>query len=204
MISHGICLTYLMECPQGLSMLLQMARFHSFLWLSIIIVVFQLCLTLCDPMNCSTPGLPSLTISEFVQVHVHCISVAVQPSHPLMPSVSSALNLPQHQGLIQWVVCSHQMTRILELQLQHQSFQGIFRADWRREWQTTPYTCCENLMNCIKGWVLFHCKSVSHVLYPFICWWTFRLFPCFGYCYNIAVNVGVHIAPWINVFIFFM
>ena len=41
MISHGICLTYLTECPQGLSMLLQMARFHSFLWLSIIVVVFQ-------------------------------------------------------------------------------------------------------------------------------------------------------------------
>ena len=42
MIPHGICLTYLTECPHGLSMLLQMARFHSFLWLSIIVVVFQL------------------------------------------------------------------------------------------------------------------------------------------------------------------
>ena len=59
--------------------------------------VAQLCLTLCDPMNCSTPGFPSLTISEFAEVHVPC----VQPSHPLMPSASSALNPSQHQGRFQ-------------------------------------------------------------------------------------------------------
>ena len=63
----------------------------------------------------------------FAQVHVHCIGI--QPSHPLTPSSSSALNLSQHQGLFQWLSCSHQMTKILELQLQHESFQWIFRVD---------------------------------------------------------------------------
>ena len=89
--------------------------------------VAQSCLILCNPMDCSMPGLPvPHHFPEFAQVHVHCIGDAVQPSHPLMPS-SSALDLSQHQGLFQWVICSNQMTKILELQ--HQSFQWIFRAD---------------------------------------------------------------------------
>ena len=74
-------------------------------------------------MDCSPPGLPvPHHLPEFPQVHVHCIGDAVQPSHPLTPSSPAALNLSQHQGLFQWVCCSHQMTKILELQLQHQSF----------------------------------------------------------------------------------
>ena len=64
--------------------------------------VTQSCPTLCDPIDCSTPGLPvPYHLPEFAQVHVHCISDAVQPSHPLMPSSPSALNLSQHQGLFQ-------------------------------------------------------------------------------------------------------
>ena len=66
---------------------------------------------------------------EFAQVHVHCISDAVQPSHPLTPSCPSALNLSQHHGLFQWVICSCQVTKIPELQLQHQSFWWLFRVD---------------------------------------------------------------------------
>ena len=80
--------------------------------------------TPCDSMDCSTPGLP---LPEFAQVHVHYSGDAVQPSFPLTPSSPSALNLPQHQGLFQWIICSHQMIKILELQ--HQSFQWIFKAD---------------------------------------------------------------------------
>ena len=73
----------------------------------------QSCLTLCDPMDCSTTRPPcySPNLPEFAQVHVHCINDAVQPSHPLMPSSPPALSLSQHQGLFQWVVCSHQMTQ---------------------------------------------------------------------------------------------
>ena len=63
------------------------------------------------------------------QVHIYCISDAIQSSHPLMPSFPSALNPYQHQGLFQCVVYPHQMTKILELQLHHQSFQRIFRLD---------------------------------------------------------------------------
>ena len=62
--------------------------------------VAKSCPTLCDPMDCGTPGLPvPHHLLGFVQVHVHCISGAIQPSHSLMPS--SALRLSQHQGLFQ-------------------------------------------------------------------------------------------------------
>ena len=91
--------------------------------------VIQSCRALCDPTDCSRPGLSvPHHLPEFAQVHVHCIGDAVQPSHPLTPS-SSALNLSQHQGLFQWVVRLHQITKILELQLQHQSFQWVFTVD---------------------------------------------------------------------------
>ena len=61
---------------------------------------------------------------------VYCIRDAIQPSHPLMTISPSALNLSQHQGLFQWAGCWHQMTKILEFQLQHQSFQWAFRVDF--------------------------------------------------------------------------
>ena len=96
--------------------------------------VAQSCPTLWDPMDCSMPDFPVLHhLLEFAQVHVYCISDAIQPSHPLMPS-SSAPDLSQHQGLFQWVVCSSQMTKILELQLWHQFFQWIFRVDFPKDW----------------------------------------------------------------------
>ena len=91
--------------------------------------VAQSCLTLCDPMDCSKPGLSvPHHLPKFAQVHVHCISDAIQPSHPLRPSSLSASNLSQHQGLFQWVSCLHQMTKILELKLQHSSFQSKFHG----------------------------------------------------------------------------
>ena len=77
---------------------------------------------LCDPIDCSMSGLPVPH-----QVLVHCIGDAVQPYHPLKPSSPSAFSLYKHQGLFQWVGCSHQMTKILELQLQYQFFQWVFR-----------------------------------------------------------------------------
>ena len=79
-------------------------------------------------MDCSMPGVPvPHHLLRFAQFHVRCIGEDVQPSHPLMLSSPSALSLSQHQGLSQWVLHSHQMTKIMELQLQHQSFQWIFR-----------------------------------------------------------------------------
>ena len=83
-----------------------------------LLFIRQSCPTLCDPIDCSKPGLPvPHHLLEMAQVHVHCIGDAIQPSHPLTPSSPSALDLSQRQRLFQWVVCSHQMTKILELQL---------------------------------------------------------------------------------------
>ena len=64
--------------------------------------VAQLCLTLCDPMDCSMPGLPvHHQLPEFTQTHVHGVDDAIQPSHPLSSPSPSAFNLSQHQGLLQ-------------------------------------------------------------------------------------------------------
>ena len=92
--------------------------------------VAQSCPTLCDPMDCSTPGLPvHHQIPEFTQTHVHRVSDAIQPSHPLLSPSPPAFNLSQHQGLFKWVSSSHQVVKVLEFQLQHQSLQWIFRTD---------------------------------------------------------------------------
>ena len=97
--------------------------------------VAQSCPTFCDPMNCSMPGLPvHHQLPESTQTHVHRVSDAIQPSHPLSSLPPPALNLSQHQGLFQWVSSSHQVAKILEVQLQHQSFQWIFRTDFFQDW----------------------------------------------------------------------
>ena len=92
--------------------------------------VTQLCRTLWDPINHSTPGLPvHYHLPESTQTHVHRVEDAIQPSHPLPSPSPPALNLSQHQGLFQWVSSSHQLAKVLEFQLQHQSFQWTTRTD---------------------------------------------------------------------------
>ena len=82
------------------------------------------CLTLCDPMNCSMPGLPvHHKLPESTQTHVHRVGDAIQPSHPLSSPSPPAPNPSQHQGLFQWVNSSHEVAKVLEFHLQHQSFQ---------------------------------------------------------------------------------
>ena len=86
--------------------------------------VAQSCLTLCDPMNHSSPGLPvHHQLPEFTQTHVRQVGDAIQPSHPLSSPSPPAPNASQHQSLIQWVNSSHEVDKVLEFQLQHQSFQ---------------------------------------------------------------------------------
>ena len=99
--------------------------------------VIQSCLTLCDLRDCNTPGLPvNHQLLEFTQTHVYRVSDAIQPSHPLSSISPPTLNLSQHQGLFKWVSSSHHVAKVLEFQLQHQSFQwthpGLisFRMDW--------------------------------------------------------------------------
>ena len=77
-----------------------------------------------NPMDCSTPGFPVLhQLPELTQTHVHRVSDTIQPSHPLSSPSPPAFNLSQHQGLFKWVSSSHQVAKVLEFQLQHQSFQ---------------------------------------------------------------------------------
>ena len=93
-------------------------QFHS---------VSEMCQTPWDPVDCSTPGLSVYhQLPELAQTH---FGDAIQPSHPLS-SPSPTFNLSQHQGLFQWVSSSHQVAKGLEFQLQHQSFQWIFRTDF--------------------------------------------------------------------------
>jgi len=90
--------------------------------------VAQLCLTLCDPKDCSTLGLPvHHQLPESTQTHVHWVSGAIQASHLLSAPSPPALNLSQHHGLFKWVSSLHQVAKVLEFQ--PQSFQWIFRTD---------------------------------------------------------------------------
>ena len=96
--------------------------------------VAQSCPTLCDPMDCSTPGFPvHRQLLELARTHVHQLSDTIKPSHPLSSSSPPAFNLSHHQGLFQGVSSLHQVVKILEFQLQHQSFQWIFRTDFLQD-----------------------------------------------------------------------
>ena len=80
--------------------------------------VAQSCPTLCDPMNRSTPGLPvHHQLPEFTQTHVHRVSDAIQSSYSLSSPSPLAPNPSQHQSLFQWVNSSHEVAKVLELQL---------------------------------------------------------------------------------------
>ena len=100
-------------------------------------------------MNCSTPGLPvHHQLQESTQIHVHWVSDAIKPSHPLSSSFPPALNLSQHQGLFKWVSSPHQMAKLLEFQLQHQSLQWT-----TQDWSPLVWT----------GWISLQSKGLSRV-----------------------------------------
>ena len=80
--------------------------------------VAQSCPTLCDPMNCSIPDLPvHHQLPEFTQTHIHRVSDAIQPSHPLSSPSPPAPNISQLQSLFQWVNSLHEVAKVLEFQL---------------------------------------------------------------------------------------
>ena len=84
----------------------------------------QSCPTLCDPVNRSTPGLAvHHQLTEFTQTHAHRAGDAIETSHLQLSPSPPAPNPSQHQGLFQWVNSSHEVAKVLEFQLQHQSFQ---------------------------------------------------------------------------------
>ena len=89
--------------------------------------VAQPCPALCNPMDYSMSGFPAHhQFPELAQTYVHCVSDAIQPSHLLSSLSPPAFNPSQHQGLFQWVSSLHQVTEVLKLQLQYQSFQWVF------------------------------------------------------------------------------
>ena len=92
--------------------------------------VAQSCPNLCDPMKCSMPGLPvHHQLPEFTQTHIHRVGNAIQSSHPLSSPSPPAPNPSQDQGLFQWVNSLHEVAKVLEFQLQYQSFQWTPRTD---------------------------------------------------------------------------
>ena len=105
-------------------------------------------------MNHSTPGLPvHHQLPVFTQTHVHQVSDAIQPSHPLSSPSPPAPNPSQHKGLFQWVNSSHAVARVLEFQLQHQSFQWTPRT-----WSPLGWT----------GWISLQSKGLSWVFSKFL------------------------------------
>ena len=110
--------------------------------------VTQSFLTLCDPMNRSTPGLPvHHQLPEFTQTHFHQVSDAIQPSHPLSSPSPPAFNLSQHHGLFKWVSSLHQVAKILGFQLQHVFPMNI------QGWSPLGWT----------GWISLQSKGLSRV-----------------------------------------
>ena len=91
----------------------------------------QLCPILCDPIDCSKPCFPvHHQLLELAQTHVHRVGGTIHQSHPLLSPSPPAFNFSQHQGLFKWISSSHQVATVLEFQLQHPSFQWIFRTDF--------------------------------------------------------------------------
>ena len=131
------------------TLLLQM---HHIVWYLIsfqFISVAHSCPTLCNLMDCSMPGLPvHHQLPEFTQTPVHWVGDAIQPSHPLSSPSPLTFDLSQHQGLFRWVSSFHHVDKVLEFQLQHQSFQMN-----TQDWSPLGWT----------GWISLQSKGLSRV-----------------------------------------
>ena len=118
-------------------LILNLHFFHIYILSSVqFSSVAQSCLTLCDPKNCSTPGLPvHHHFLELAQTHVHWVSDAIQLFHPLLSPSPSAFNLSQHEGLFKWVSSSHQVAKYWSFSFSispSNEYSGLisFRMDW--------------------------------------------------------------------------
>ena len=116
--------------------------------------VAQLCPTLCDPKNRSTPGLPvHHQLPEFTQTHVHRVSDAIQPSHPVLSPSPSAPNPSQHQSLFQWVNSSHEVAKVLS---------------YKKEWRTDACYMMDESWKFYTEWKK-QIPKATYVLYHSIC-----------------------------------
>ena len=108
--------------------------------------VTQLCPTLCDPIGCNVPGFSvHHQLPEVTQTHLHWVSDAIQPSHPLSSPFPPAFNLSQHQGLFKWVSSSHQVGKVLEFQF------SISPSNDIQDWFPLGWT----------GWISLQSKGLS-------------------------------------------
>ena len=118
----------------------------------------QSCPTLCDPMNCSTPGLPvHHQLPESIQTHVHWVGDAIQPSHPLSSPSPPALNLSQHQGLFKWVSSLHQVAKVNISKNKKNSLKSGFLSNcWRdtHTCQVVRYLCLCLDFSCVRKCIL--------------------------------------------------
>ena len=115
--------------------------------------VAQSCPTPCDPMDCSTPGLPvHHQLLELAQTQVHGVGDAIQPSHPLSSPSPPTFNLSQRQGLFQGVSSSHQVAKVLELQLQHPPPLTIQKnLNWGPFWANPQKNYEQRCFTCMAG-----------------------------------------------------
>ena len=131
---------------------IQMAKKHMKRCSASLIIQFssvsQSCLTLCDPINCNTPIFPvHHQLLEPTQGHVHWVSDAIQPSHPLSSPSPPALSLSQHQGVFQWVSSLHQVAKVLEL-----ASASVLPMN-NQDWLPSGWT----------GWISLQSKGLSRV-----------------------------------------
>ena len=113
--------------------------------------VTQSCPTLCNPMDCSMPGFTVFCyLPELTQTPVHWVGDPIQPSYILLSPSPPSPNLSHHQGLFQWVGSLYQVAKVLGLQLQHQSFQWIFRVDFLWDWLVWSLAVQETLKSLLQ------------------------------------------------------
>ena len=142
--------------------------------------VTQSCPTLWDPMNCSMPGLPvHHQLLEFTQTHVHWVSDAIQPSHPLSSLSPPAFNLSQHQGLFQWVASLHQVAKYCNFSFIISPFSEYsvlisFRMDWfdllSVQGTLKSLLQCHSLKASILQCSAFFMAQLSHLSMTIVQW----------------------------------
>ena len=119
----------------------------------------------CNTMDCSTPGFPLFHhLLELAQTHVHWVGDATQSSHPLSSPSPPAFSFSQHQALFQWFGSLHQVAKILELQLHHQSFQWIFRTHLLEDWLVWSPCCPRNSQESCPT----HFKSINSLVFSLL------------------------------------
>ena len=143
-------------------------------------------------MDCSMPGFPVLHhLPDCTQTHVHWVGDAIQPSHPQLSPFPPAFNLSQHQGLSQWVSSLHQVPKVLELQLQHQSFQWIFRTDFLDNWlvwspcsprDSQKSSPAPQFKTSVLWCSTFFMVQLSHSYFVLVNFWTLIKFSYVEFC----------------------